>query len=876
MDINQCNLKLILGLIWTLILRYQIAGPVVPETPDKKSGKKGPSKEQKSAKKLLIQWVNVAIPGIKVANFSQSWNNGLALSALVDYCKPGLIPNHTSLDPNNGLENIKNAMDIAEKELGVPQVMHPEDMAVEKPDELSVMTYVSGYSHQDSAAQKSLLIWINCQMPHHQVTNLSSDWTDGKALGALTDVLSGGQLPEYEEMRAETALENCKIVMHRANKLLEIELLATPEEFSSQSLNQLTRISYLTQFQFCKPKLLADSLQVTGKGVTGDLVGQQTTFTVSAQRIPKWADIRATVSTPAGEKTQVNKERQDDKMAEFSYTPEEPGEYVIDIFMNSTPLPQQHAKHIIPTLASNCTASGEGLKRARVGQRAKFSVDCEQGGAGELHVIVQGPNNTLSVEIKEKKPQNFDVTYTPEEVDSHDISISWGNEQIPDSPFQCSVIDPSQCSVKGELSQATVNTRQVFVVDTSKAGPGELSVKCTGPKRSKLPVEIKNIGSNEMFECAWIPQEMGPHEIDITLSGHSIPKSPLLVNALRYADSKSCIVSELPKGDLYVRNTYSFTVSTQQPGYTCDLAILSTPKESLASCTVNGNQSTGVYTVTFSPVEVGDLALIVKCNGSAILTDKPLSFNVIDLSKPIKELCEFQAMENISETVNIPAEFLRNKVDFTEEDATLSTSEVVQDMVLEVNEPLILLIDMESDQIGRNITATITGQNTKPFSVPVTKKPDNSVTVRVSAKEPDRYTIALKVDGEPLPTHHFFVRFIEAVKIQGQTEKQTVTLQQPRQEERVMKLSYRYERKLINAQVSLSVDSSHVNASNTSVAILEGTTGHRIQPTLSQLEGGKYNIEFLPTNEREYVMKFEYRLKIAPIAQDKHYVLSSI
>ncbi len=147
---------------------------------------------------------------------------------------------------------------------------------------------------------------------------------------------------------------------------------------------------------------LADSPQVADKGAT-KLVSQQTTRTITKQEIHKRTTI---VSTPAGTTTEVNA---DDKMTELSNTPEEPGEYVIDIIMNSTPLPQQHAKHIIPTLASNCTASGEGLKRARVGQRAKFSVDCKQGGAGELHVIVQGPNTKLPVEREETKPQNFDV-----------------------------------------------------------------------------------------------------------------------------------------------------------------------------------------------------------------------------------------------------------------------------------------------------------------------------------------------------------------------------------------------------------------------------------------------------------------------------------
>ena len=630
MDIYQCNLKLILGLIWTLILRYQIAGPVVHEAPDdKKSGKKANSKEQKSAKKLLHHWVNVVIPGCKVTNFSQSWNNGLALSALVDYCKPGLIPNHASLDPNNGLENITNAMDIAEKELGVPQVMHPEDMAVEKPDELSVMTYVSGYSHQDSAGQKSLLIWINIQMPHFQVTNLSSDWTDGKALGALTDVLSGGQFPEYEGMSSETPLENCKIVMHKAKEMLEIELLTTPEEFSSLSLNQLTRVSYLAQFQSCKPKSLIDSLEVNGKGVTGDIVNQETTFTVSAQRIPKWADIRANVSTATGKTIQVTKQFQDDKSAKFSYTPEEPGEFVIDIFMNDSPLPQHHATHIIPTFVNNCTASGDGLKRACVGKRAEFTVDCEQGGMGELQVIIQGQNNKLPAVMEKTKPQTFNVHYTPEEVDSHEIAITWGSEQIPESPFQCTVLDPSKCSAKGKgLTDAIINVQHTFVVDTRNAGPGELSVKCRGPS-GELSVEIKGL-QKELFECSYVPKEEGSHVIDIYWSDIPIPDSPFKVNAIVPTYGNKCTASGDGLKRACVGKMAEFTVDCEQGGVGELQVIIQGQNNKLPAVIEKTKPQT--FNVSYTPEEV-DAHEIAITWGSEQIPESPFQCTVLDPSK---------------------------------------------------------------------------------------------------------------------------------------------------------------------------------------------------------------------------------------------------
>ena len=85
----------------------------------------------------------MVLPNNNIENLTSAWNNGCNLSALVDYCKPGLIPYHASLDPKNRLENVWHAMTLAEQHLNIPQVMHPEDLAVDHPDKLSTMTYLS-------------------------------------------------------------------------------------------------------------------------------------------------------------------------------------------------------------------------------------------------------------------------------------------------------------------------------------------------------------------------------------------------------------------------------------------------------------------------------------------------------------------------------------------------------------------------------------------------------------------------------------------------------------------------------------------------------------------------------------------------------------
>jgi len=92
---------------------------------------------------------------VKVENFHTSFKSGLAFCALIHKFRPDLI-NYDSLNPANTEENLRLAFSIADRELGIPALLDVEDMIVERPDEKSVMTYVSEYFHKFSSMEKLL------------------------------------------------------------------------------------------------------------------------------------------------------------------------------------------------------------------------------------------------------------------------------------------------------------------------------------------------------------------------------------------------------------------------------------------------------------------------------------------------------------------------------------------------------------------------------------------------------------------------------------------------------------------------------------------------------------------------------------------------
>lgn len=142
-EIVDGNLKMTLGMIWTIILRFAIQDISV---------------EDQSSKEGLLLWCQrktAPYRNVNVTNFHTSWKDGLAFCALIHRHRPELI-DYQSLKKDDPITNLNTAFEVAEKYLDVPKMLDAEEIVnTPKPDERSIMTYVSSYYHALAGAQKA-------------------------------------------------------------------------------------------------------------------------------------------------------------------------------------------------------------------------------------------------------------------------------------------------------------------------------------------------------------------------------------------------------------------------------------------------------------------------------------------------------------------------------------------------------------------------------------------------------------------------------------------------------------------------------------------------------------------------------------------------
>ena len=194
-DFAEGNLRIILGVIWSLILKYQI--------------QEGGDKNFKDYKVDLLAWVRSVIGpstayGLDITNFKGDWADGKALAALVDAFAWRSYEDWN--DPAESIDRNTRAVTAAQEKLGIPGILAPKDVGL---DDLSLLCYLDYF--YDFAKKRPVTV-------RPAGTGYGRTLVDGKELGGGAGGAGGSGSPEpawkimQREMKAK--YQNVRLTWH--------------------------------------------------------------------------------------------------------------------------------------------------------------------------------------------------------------------------------------------------------------------------------------------------------------------------------------------------------------------------------------------------------------------------------------------------------------------------------------------------------------------------------------------------------------------------------------------------------------------------------------------------------------------------------------
>lgn len=641
-DIVDGKLKLILGLIWTIILRYQIH-----------------IEEGKSARSDLLKWVQQQIPEYNIKNFAHDWNDGKAICALADSLKPGICPNHRQLDPASPLYNANLGTDVAERELDIPKVLDPQDMINPSVDELSVMTYISYYrdwlnnqsKKKDQEALERLAVPGRCKAYGPGLekgqTHVPTEFTI-EAINQFSRRVNHGGDPFIVTIAGPRSSVPFQMTDHQ-NGLYRVDY--TPVEVGVHTISITLTGSPISGSSWKVPVSRtgpdAKHSKAYGPGLEAVTAGEEAPFTIASfnhlgQPIKDGGDkYQVHVKGPYDD-LPIDMKDNNDGTYNVKYHPQDVGDHVVTVTLNGEQLPGSpfRVSSTLPLDAASplhCVAYGPGLEGGKTSDPSLFTVEARNGRGERLKTggvpvdvdVTDAEGTEIPTKVTDNRDGTFSVSYQPTEVGKYTVDVFLRHKQIPlfythikDSPFHVNIAagtdaNKSMAYGPGLEDGVTDQLPTTFTIQAKdgkgnnmKNGGDPFEVKIKGPK-GDVPANMKDNGDGT-YTVGYKPEDAGNHRLDVTLRGQPIAKSPYNVVVKEGADDGTTVIED-----------YSFVIQARnkkgenmKTGGDHFQVVITGPRGNIQSQLKDlGN---GTYLVSYKLVDSGDYVVGVTVNGKQL------------------------------------------------------------------------------------------------------------------------------------------------------------------------------------------------------------------------------------------------------------------
>ncbi|KAM6960914.1 filamin-C-like [Aplochiton taeniatus] len=735
------NLKLILGLIWTLILHYSISMPMWEDEDDEDAKKLTP-------KQRLLGWIQNKVPQLPIHNFNRDWRDGKALGALVDNCAPGLCPDWDKWDPTQPVQNAREAMQQADDWLGVPQVIAPEEIVDPDVDEHSVMTYLSQFPKaklKPGAPVKTKQLFPDKAKaygpgiePQGNMVLKPAVFTVETLEAGQAEVLVYVEDPEGHKEEAKVVFNNDKNRTYTVTYVPKVEGVHKVKVlFAGQDIDK-------SPYTVNVAKAMGDPNKVQARGpgleATGNVAQKPTYFDIYTAGAGH-GDISVIIVDPEGKKDTVELILEDkgDNVYRCTYCPVLEGPHTIHVLFAKQEIPKSpFTVHISEANnANSCRATGRGLqpKGVRVNEVADFKVMTKGAGTGELQVLVKGPSGAEEpVKVRDVGDGIYECDYKPTKPGKYTVSISWGGQPIPRSPFEVEVSEeagPQKVRAWGPgLVTGMVGKSADFVVEAIGTEVGTLGFSIEGPSQAKIECDDKGDGS---CDVRYWPTEAGDYAVHVICDDQDIKDSPFMAHILPAAN------------DIFPEKVKAYGPGLEPTG-----VIVNKPTEFTIDTRQAGNGHLKIYAQDAEGVVI-DMKITAKGDGTFLCVYVP--------TKPIKHTIIIAWGG-----VNVPSSPFRVLVgEGCHPDKVKVYGPGVEKTGLKANEPTYFTVDCsEAGQgdisIGIKCAPGVVGPAEADIDFDIIKNDNDTFTVKYTPPGAGRYTIMVVFADQEIPISPFKVK----------------------------------------------------------------------------------------------------------------------
>ncbi|XP_033888589.2 filamin-C isoform X4 [Acipenser ruthenus] len=735
------NLKLILGLIWTLILHYSISMPMWEDEDEEDAKKQTP-------KQRLLGWIQNKIPQMPITNFHRDWKDGKALGALVDNCAPGLCPDWESWDPNQPVENAREAMQQADDWLGVPQVIAPEEIVDPNVDEHSVMTYLSQFPkaklkpgaplRSKQLNPKKARAYGPGIEPHGNIVLKPAEFTVETIDAGLGEVLVYVEDPEGHNEEARVIANNDKNRTYSVTYVPKVAgLHKVTVLFAGQNIDK-------SPFMVNVSMALGDPNKVSARGPglepVGNIANKPTYFDIYTAGAGA-GDVGVIIVDPQGRRdtVEVILEDKGDSIYRCTYRPMLEGPHTIYVTFAGAQIPKSpFTVNISEACNPNaCRATGRGLqpKGVRVKEVADFKVFTKGAGSGELKVLVKGPKGTEEpVKVTEVSEGVFECEYYPVISGKYTITITWGGCAIPRSPFEVQVsAEAGAQKVRAwgpGLETGMVGKSADFVVEAIGTEVGTLGFSIEGPSQAKIECDDKGDGS---CDVRYWPTEPGDYAVHVICDDEDIKDSPFMAHILPAVN------------DVFPEKVKAYGPGLEQTG-----CIVNKPATFTIDARGAGKAELKIYAQDAEGIPI-DIKITDNGDNTFICVYVP--------TKPIKHTIIITWGE-----VNIPhSPFRVNIGEGSHPEHVKVYGPGVEKTGLKANEPTYFTVDCgEAGQgdvsIGIKCAPGVVGPAEADIDFDIIKNDNDTFTVKYTPPGAGRYTIMVLFADQEIPMSPFRIK----------------------------------------------------------------------------------------------------------------------